>query len=214
MRADPRVRFAGVAPALVLLVAVAGGCGSTDDETVRRTPPVRALPAAPQHLPVLPTGRGDVRPGDRVRTIGTTLFVRGRRILLAPLRADEVAVVPGGVFFRNGTELWFTDLTRARPTGFDQVTSLVASADGRRIGFVDLGRGPKDSHGTREALVAAYDSATGALSVATYRGMGDPLTDDLRHLYDVSAPGVLGFTATGLRVRGATGGVYLLRPPG
>ena len=136
---------------------------------------------------------------------GDVLIVDGRRTHLAPLRADEVAVVAGGVFFRNGGELWFTDLDRAQPTGYDEVRSLVVSPDGRRVAFVDLQHGPKDRHGTPLAIAIAYDATTGRPLAASYAGMGDVRTDDLSALYAERPPAITGFSGEDLLVRGATG---------
>jgi len=192
-----------------VLLAVTGlllsACGTPDDETSRPTRTTTAAPELPADLPTLPVGDGKVAPGDPVHPQGTNLVVKGRKIRLAPLRADKVAVVRGGVFFLNDGELWFTDLDQARSTGFDDVTGLVASEDGSRIGFVDLGHGPMDDHGTRLALAVAYDARTGKVLRATYDGMGDPATDDLAARYAKSPPAVLGFDDTAMIVRGVDG---------
>src|SRR5215216_4364330 len=96
---------------LALALAAAGtGCGAADDETVRPRATASATPQALEELPDLAVGTGGVGPADRVRAQGSSLVVGGRAIDLAPMHVDEFAVVSGGVFFRNGTELWFTDL--------------------------------------------------------------------------------------------------------
>lgn len=201
-----------VRPVVVLLAGVLGGllaltgCGSPDDETVRRPAATTTLPPeVPRHLVDLPVGAGDVGPGHRVRVHGSVLRVDGRGVDLAPLRLDELAVVDGGVFFRNGRELWFTDLGRAQPTGYDDVRSLVASPDGRRVAFVDLQHGPKDREGTPLAMAIAYDATTGKALVASYAGMGDVFTDDLGALYAEHPPAITGFSGDTLLVHGATG---------
>jgi len=181
-------------------------CGAPDDETVRPQP-TRSRPALPT-LTDLPVGRAEVGPGNRVRAHGSRLVVDGHAVDLAPMRIDELAVVRGGLFFRNGTELWFTDLDRARATGYDDVQSLVASPDGRRFAFLDLEHGPKDQYGTPLALAAAYDATTGKPLVASYAGMGDIGTDDLTDLYEDAEPGILRFDGDALLVHGASGGDY------
>jgi len=186
-----------------LLVA---GCGAPDDET---TPPVVTTtlpPETPKDLPALPVGHADVGPGDRVRADGSVLHVGGRSVDLAPMRIGELAVVKGGVFFLNGTELWFTDLGRARATGYAHVRSLVASTSGSRLAFLDLEHGPKDKDGTPLAISIAYDATTGKFLVASYDGMGDILTDDLSQLYQRDQPRIIGFDGRDLLVHGATGG--------
>ena len=187
-------------------VLALSGCGSPDDETVPRPVATTTLPPqVPEQLVDLPVGAGDVDPGHRVHLEDGALLVDGRRLQLAPLRADEIAVVPGGVFFRNGGELWFTDLHRAQPTGYDDVRSLVASPDGRRVAFVDLQHGPTDRHGTPLAIAIAYDASTGRPLAASYAGMGDVRTDDLAALYADRPPAITGFSGDDLLVRGATG---------
>ena len=202
MRRAP-VRFVAV---LIGGLLVLSACGSPDDETSPRPAATTTLPPqVPRHLADLPVGTGDVGPGHRVRARDGVLRVDRGRVYLSPLRADEVAVVDGGVFFRNGRELWFTDLRRAQPTGYDDVASLVASPDGRRLAFVDLQHGPRDRDGTPLAMAIAYDATTGKALVASYAGMGDVFTDDLGALYAGRPPAVTGFSGDDLLVRGATG---------
>jgi hypothetical protein len=197
------VRVAVVVLAGLLVLA---GCGAPDDETRPRPTTVTTLPPEPpRHLPDLPVGTAEVGPGHRVQAQGSFLVVDGRRHDLAPLRVDEVAVVRGGVFFRNGRELWFTDLRSARPTGYDDVRSLVASSDGRRVAFVDLQHGPKDRKGTPLATAIAYDATSGRALVASYAGMGDVRSDDLAALYARRPPAIAGFSGDDLLVQGATG---------
>lgn len=202
MRPAPTALLAGLVGALLAL----SGCGSPDDETLRRPAATTTLPPeVPRHLVDVPVGTGDVGPGHQVRAHDGELVVDGRRIYLSPLRADEFAVVDGGVFFRNGRELWFTDLDRAQPTGYDDVRSLVASPDGRRFAFVDLQHGPKDRKGTPLAMAVAYDATTGKALVASYAGMGDVFTDDLGALYAGRPPAVTGFSGDDLLVQGPDG---------
>jgi hypothetical protein len=186
----------------LLLVA---GCGSPDDETARPVATTTLPPEVPRHLADLPVGTGDVHPDDRVTASGSVLLVNDRVVRLAPLHLDELAVVEGGVFFRNATELWFTDLGRARATGYSDVRSLVASPDGRRVAFVDLQHGPKDRHGTPLAIAIAYDATTGKPLVASYAGMGDVRTDDLTDLYEEAEPAITGFDGDDLLVHGSEG---------
>ena len=199
----------------VLLAAlVLGGCGAPDDETARPRATTTLPPELPKDLPLLPVGRGDVGPGDTVSARGSTLVVNGKRVSLAPMRIDEFAVVQGGVFFRNGLELWFTDLSRARATGFGDVGSVVASTDGRKMAFLDFQHGPKDQFGTPLAISIAYDATTGRSLVASYAGMGDLAKDDLLDLYEDAEPRILGFDGDDLLVHGATGGDRRIALPG
>jgi hypothetical protein len=202
---SPASRLVAAAIAAVVAMALTG-CGAPDDETVR--PHDTVSTPAPPTLTDLPVGRAEVGPGNRVRVRGSKLVVDGREVDLAPMRIDEHAVVRGGVFFRNGTELWFTDLDRARATGYGDVQSLVASPDGRRLAFLDLQHGPKDRFGTPLAIVVAYDATTGKPLLASYAGMGDLAKDDLTDLYEDGEPGIIRFDGDALLVHGATGGDY------
>ena len=195
-----------LAPALLAGALLLAGCGAPDDETTRPTVTTTLPPETPTDLPHLPVGQGDVGPGDPVRVHRSVLRVGGRTVRLSPLRVDDLAVVRGGVFFRNGTELWFTDLGRVRATGYAHVESLVASPDGTRLAFLDLEHGPKDRYGTPLAISIAYDATTGTPLVASYEGMGDLHTDDLADLYEDGDPRIVGFEGDDLLVHGATGG--------
>ncbi|RNM17759.1 hypothetical protein [Nocardioides pocheonensis] len=191
--------------ALVCGLVLLSGCGSPDDETARSVPTRTLPPEVPRHLVDLPVGTGHVHPGDRVRAEESVLRVNGRAVHLAPLHLDELAVVPGGVFFRNATELWFTDLGRAQATGYSDVRSLVTSPDGRRLAFVDLQHGPKDRHGTPLAIAIGYDATTGRPLVASYAGMGDVRKDDLAGRYAAHPPSITGFQGDALLVHGISG---------
>lgn len=191
------------AAALVVAVTLSA-CGGPDDELVRPSVTTTLPPDVPANLVDLPVGSGDVGAGDQVEARGSVLRVNGRSIRLAPLRLDELAVVEGGVFFRNRLELWFTDLGRVRATGYSQVQSLVASPDGRRFAFLDLEHGPKDAFGTPLAISIAYDATTGKPLVASYAGMGDVTEDDLLDLYGDAEPRIIGFDGDDLVVDGAT----------
>jgi hypothetical protein len=204
VRSSPSKLCAGLLAAAVAMTVA--GCGAPDDETVR--PRASATPQALDRLPELPVGTGAVGPGDHVRARGSSLVVDGRAVDLAPMRVDELAVVLGGVFFRNGTELWFTDLDRARGTGFSDVQSLVASPDGRRLAFLDFAHGPVDEYDTPLAMSVVYDATTGERLVASYAGMGDIGEDDLTDLYEDGEPRIIRFDGDTLLVHGATGGDY------
>lgn len=194
-----------LAAALLAASVLVAGCGAPDDETAAPVVTTTMPPQLPTDLPQLPVGTGDIGPGDRVQVRGSVLHVGGRSADLAPLRIGEHVVVKGGVYFLNGTELWFTDLGRARATGFEDVRSLVASPNGARLAFLDLQHGPKDKDGTPLAISIAYDATTGTSLVASYDGMGDVTTDDLSRLYQRDEPRIVGFAGHDLVVHGATG---------
>lgn len=181
---------------LAVALLVLAGCGAPDDEGPRASPSVSVTPELPTDLPRLPVGHGNIRPGQQVHVPG--------------MRADRVVAVPGGAFFLNGTELWFTDLVRARATDFLDVSSLIVSPDGRRIGFLDHSHGPTDAHGTHLILVIAYDARTGRPLASSYDGMG-ALAQDLAALYLSSRPRILGFAGNEMFVRGADGKRHQVR---
>jgi hypothetical protein len=198
-----------VAGVLTFVLALSvTACGAPDDETTPPRVTTTLPPALPTALADLPVGHGDVRPGDRVSARHSILRVGSRIIRLAPLRVDGFAVVPGGVYFGNGSELWFTDLSRARATPYTDVRSLLASGDGGRIAFLDLQHGAKDRFGTPLAISIVYDAITGSPVVASYAGMGDVTSDDLAELYRKGQPAILGFDGEDLLVHGATGQDY------
>lgn len=154
-RAVPRA--AGVA----LVSALLAGCGGApDEETVPR--PARTVTATvtPSPQPValpseVPVGSGAVGPGDAVWAQDSTLHVGTRQVDLAPLGVDSFVVVPGGVYFLDRGELWFTDLARARGTGITGVTGLAADQDGTAI-LVETGGGGD------EGRAQGYDATTGS----------------------------------------------------
>jgi hypothetical protein len=154
--------------ALVAALTLTGCSAGPDDEMVRPTITQTAAPQPPSGLPDLPVGNAPVRTGDKVLVEGATLHIDGRTVDLAPLRVDGWAVVPGGVFFLNRTELWFTDLRRATPTPYKNVSDLDVSANGARLSFVDHGHGAKGPDGVPLPVRITYDATTGAPLTARY----------------------------------------------
>lgn len=138
-------------------LALAAGCrvGGTDDEMARPDRTVTVSPtASPAAVPSrIPVGSAGLSPGSPVRAEGSTLRVGKRTVQLAPLQVDSPVVAPGGVYFRNRDELWFTDLGTARATGFARVSGLTVSRDGSVLSFLDDASSP----GVRRS----YDTTTG-----------------------------------------------------
>lgn len=162
-----RTAVAGVL--LVALALLTAACeGKPDDELVRPTVTVTTAPEVPVDLPRLPVGKGAVQPGDTVSADVSVLVVGTRRINLAPVHVASPVAVPGGVFFLNRGELWFTDLSRARATAFADVRDLALSPDGRRLTFVDLQHGAVGSDGSPLPLRVTYDATTGKQVGARY----------------------------------------------
>lgn len=144
------------AAAVVAAVLLLGGCaiGGPDDEMTRpsasrtTTLPPAPTPAGAERIPV---GQAGITPGESVEVTGSVIRVGGRGADVSPLQIDGYVVTPGGVYFRNETELWFTDLTSARAAGFADVSDLHVSADGRVLRFRDRSAGS----------VRSFDTTTG-----------------------------------------------------
>jgi hypothetical protein len=122
------------------LVGLLSGCTISKDEEMQPRAPrtsLRTQQAAPQRalperIPVA-AGAAGFGPGSRSWARGSLLSVAGRRVDVTPLRVDAWVVVPGGVYFLDGHKLWFTDLSRIRDTGLDDVVRLAATPDGGRV---------------------------------------------------------------------------------
>ena len=149
-----------VAGALVaVLVAITSGCelGQDDEMAPRPTRTVTKFPspaptttAAPTRIPV---GQGRISPEGVVWAQESTLHFGTRQVDVSPLRIDSFVVVAGGVFFVSRGELWFTDLSRVRGTGFMGVTRVSTTRDAGAL-LVESSAG--------SAGVYAFDLATGA----------------------------------------------------
>ena len=150
-------RIAGVLVAV--LVMITSGCElSQDDEMAPRptkTVTKSAKPGTAKSTPApktLPVGEGAITPQSVVWAQESTLHYGTKQVDVSPLRIDSFVVVAGGVFFLSRRELWFTDLSRVRGTGFAGVTRVSTTADGAAL-RVDLGTGSGGVH--------AYDLSTG-----------------------------------------------------
>lgn len=159
-----------LAPALVLLAVQVGvACERVpDDEMVRPAVTETAAPQTPRDLPDLPVGDAGLDAGDHVAVAGSVIQVGGRIIDVAPMRVDAHVVTPGGIYFLNGGELWFTDLTRLTPTPFQKVRELRLTPDGSRLVFVDLEHGAADEDGQPRELEVHYQAASGKPLDSTY----------------------------------------------
>jgi hypothetical protein len=161
-------RHLAAAVAALAMLSVTACEARPDDEMVRPTVTRSATPQAPTDLPDLPVGQGAIGPADNVRVQGSTIHVGRRAVGLAPLRIDAWAVVPGGVYFVNRSELWFTDLRRAVPTDFKHVDHLRTTGHGTHLVFTDLEHGADGPNGRPLPVRIEYDARTGAPLSATY----------------------------------------------
>jgi hypothetical protein len=138
---------------------ITSGCelGQDDEMAPRPTKTVTksAKPNTARSTPVpktLPVGEGTITPQAEVWAQESTLHYGTKQVDVSPLRIDSLVVVAGGVFFLSRRELWFTDLSRVRGTGFAGVTRVSTTADASAL-RVDLGTG--------SGGVYAYDVSTG-----------------------------------------------------
>ncbi|WP_310964960.1 hypothetical protein [Nocardioides terrisoli] len=204
--AGDAARFPAAVVALFALVSVlAAGCAASahdqiEPHVVERTTVMRAAAT----LPVLPHGRSSYRHDRMVSVEGGRIHLGRRVISVAPLRADEAVATRGGTFFLNDGELWFTAAGRARSTGFEHVTHVVASPDGVFLGFVDRNHGPRLSGDDPVAAVVVVDTRTGKVLLRSYAGMG---TADgrVRERYAQTTPTALSFRGDALLARTSSG---------
>lgn len=152
-----------IASALAVLALQAGAAceRAPDDEMVVPSVTETAAPETPSHLPDLPVGKAGLRPADRVSVAGSVIKVGPRTIDVTPMRVDAHVVTPGGIYFLNGSELWFTDLVRLTPTPFKKVRSLRLGDGGEQLVFVDLEHGAADAAGRPRELEVRYRTASG-----------------------------------------------------
>jgi len=144
---------------VAVLVMITSGCElSQDDEMAPRptkTITKSAKPDTATTTPVpktLPVGQGKITPQAVAWAQESTLHYGTRQVDVSPLRIDSFVVVAGGVFFLSRRELWFTDLSRVRGTGFAGVTRVSTTADAGAL-RVDLGTGSGGGY--------AYDLSSG-----------------------------------------------------
>ncbi len=152
---------------LLVLALLATGCGAPDDElaprpevtvTITRSPSP-APSAVPSEVPVggvsLPLDAPAWATAGRLRI--------GRRSAdVSPRSVDAFVVARGGVYFLDGTELWFTDLRTVRATGLTTVVGLGIDASREQLRVTLAGRDGPTTH--------LYDTRVG--------GILDDLEDD------------------------------------
>lgn len=155
--------------ALALVTMLTAGCSvQPDDEMVVPSVTETAAPKPPTGLPKLPVGKAGLAPGTQVSVSGTVVSAAGRIFDITPLHIDAHVVTPGGIYFLNDGELWFTDLARVIPTPFHRVRGLSLSKDRGTIAFVDLEHGAPGEDGARLEVMVRYDVRSGAPIEAKY----------------------------------------------
>jgi hypothetical protein len=185
----PRSRSLLSSLLVVAVLVLASGCRLGDDDEM--VPPTRTVTASPSPrvtaVPsTIPVGDGKISPSDAVWAQDSVLHVGTGQVDLAPRRVDSFVVVPGGLYFVDHDQLWFTDLVRVRDTGLRGVTGLATNKDGSAI-RVELS-GPASVH--------AYDSRDGSslspdkvVPVTVADRLGSPVAVSLRsERSDASSP--------------------------
>lgn len=132
-------------------------------------------------------------PGTLVWTSGRDLHV-GDDVHRLAATPEEVVATQGGLYHLADGDLRLWDGERERVVGRlgDAPASLVTSADGRWLGFVDRERGPLGFRGGRVAEFTVVDTTTGEVVVRDATGNG-ARGQDLAQLYAERAPYLLGF---------------------
>ena len=185
-----RVRYA-IAALLVALLAVAvpltGRTGGQHDEAAPT--PGRSDTAIPSIVPGTPgaaplPGRVPVGSAGIPRTApvwaeGSELHVGTRGVDVSPRRIDALVSTPGGVYFLDDDELWFTDLTLVRAAGIAGVTELGTDASGSLLLVETAAGGPTRSlaYETMEGFAVPAASVTPA---SARDRLGTPGTITLR----------------------------------
>jgi hypothetical protein len=181
-----RLRSGAVAALVVVLATGVAGCevGTQDDEldAPRRTVTATASPS-PSPVASVPAAEGPVAADDVVWSQGSRLHVGRRTVDVAPLTVDAFVVVSGAVYLLSSGELWFTDLSRVRPTGLTGLSGLDLSADGSLL---------RATTSTGTALVFR---TTDGKRVAAPGYRPAPATDRLGTRVRLSVPGVGTLTA-------------------
>lgn len=178
-------RVGGVWLASAGLAASAALAGCTS------VPPEGAAPSG------LPTSVGPLPTDEVVWAVGSTVHV-GERSFTTDRPVRAMVAARGRIYYLEGRrdELMVSDGVRSRPTGF-ATDSLVASADGRHLAFLDRSDGSPWS-------TTVLDLVTGDVVVDDSSGMGEE-GGDLTDLYEDAQPEPLGFEGDELFVRAASG---------
>lgn len=133
--------------AAVFAVLMGGTSGCTivaDDEMTPPPSPSATATPGTQGAPMpdsVPVGRAGIARTTPVWAQGSVLHVGDRTLDIAPRRVDAFVVTPGGIYFIDSSEVWFTDLDRVRGTALESVTGIVANADRSRIRVTAAGQG-------------------------------------------------------------------------
>lgn len=180
-------RGLGVVLALGLL-STGAACGSDDSQTP-------AEDQTPAKDPAFATPRtSDSIAGEPAWYIDDTLYVGDQQIQLPGVR--EFSVAAHTVVYTSDDGLCFTDLTQHACMA-NEPDSVVISADGERVGFIDFAGDVVDEFNTPLASTNVVDLTTGRTLLRSTAEMGDIETDDLAALYPEVEPGFRGFTADG-----------------
>jgi hypothetical protein len=192
---------------LLASAVVFSGCERAPDDEMIPRPTVSqtvVTGSAAARLPRLAPGASTYVHGQHATVSPGEIHLGAKRIDVSPLRADAAVATLGGTYFLNAGEVWFTTGPAARPTGFEHVTRISVSADGRYLGFVDRNHGPARVGGVPLAAAIVYDTTTGRAVVRSYAGMGK-VSVNLAATYAATPPVALGFGPAAFRARTPNG---------
>lgn len=152
----------------------------------------------------VPVGGPVAAPGALVWASGTRLHIGATAYDLdeAP---DELVATQGGLYYLAGRTLHHVaDRTFRQVGDVGARASLVTSADGRWLGYVDAERGPLSLRSGRVAEFTVVDTTTGEVVVRDATGNG-ARGQDLDALYAERPPYLLGFEDGAALVQPALG---------
>ena len=142
------VVVAGLITALALLTS---GRGKPNDEVLKQPratitvtrPPIAPSSTVPAEVPV---GSTDLPLDVPAWATSGRLQIGRRSADVSPRSVDAFVVARGGVYFVDGSELWFTDLRTVRATGLTSVVGLAIDAGRRQVRVTVTGRDGPTSH--------------------------------------------------------------------
>ena len=146
---------------LVLGVAVSvSGCSAVDDEVAPRPTTTVTVTITPTSTPAavppeVPVGNARLPVDAPAWATDGRVQVGRRSVDVSPRHIDAFVVARGGVYFLDGSELWFTDFRRVRATGLTTVTGLAIDASRRQVRATVSGRDGPTTH--------VYDTRVGGL---------------------------------------------------
>ena len=130
---------------------IATGCGAVDDELAPRPRTTVTITQAPTSTasPVpseVPVGNARLPLDAPAWATAGRLQIGQRSVEVSPRSIDAFVVARGGVYFLDGSELWFTDLRMVRATGLTGVSGLAVDATRSQVRVTVSGRDGPTTH--------------------------------------------------------------------